>query len=237
VSLLAERSRRGVGYVALSAAGDRAAWSGLNYRIGATLKDHVSAVQWVGPLEERHAAYFKAKQLASMLLLGRRRLRDREPLVLKAYARQVAKRLSAASVDLVFSSSTLPIAHLQCGPPIFFWTDATFASMRGFYLDPKIVAESCVRDGNAAERAALERCRLAIYSSEWAARSAIVDYGIDPNKVRIVPFGANLESRRSYRDVWAMIARAAQAAVAASCSWAWIGRAKAAISPLPSLSV
>lgn len=207
MSLVAERSRLGVGYVALSAAADRAAWSGLNYRIGATIEDHVGTVRWVGPLKERHAPYFKARQLLSMLLLGRRRLRDREPLVLRAYARQVANRLSTARVDLVFSSSTLPITHLRCEAPIFFWTDATFAAMCGFYLDSTTVTAKCLRDGNAAERAALERCTLAIYSSEWAAKSAVMDYGIDPNKVKVVPFGANIESRRSYGDVRAAIGR------------------------------
>lgn len=195
-----------VGYVALSAARDRAAWSGLNYRIAATLNQHVGAVQWVGPLKQRHAAYFKIRQLASMLLLGRRRLRDREPSALIAYARQVAKRLAAGHVDLVFSASTLPIAHLDCKEPIFFWTDATFAGMLGFYLDPAIVADSSIRDGNAAERAALERCKLAIYSSQWAASSAIADYGADRSKVKVVPFGSNLDAGPTYAQVRDIIA-------------------------------
>lgn len=76
----------------------------------------------------------------------------------------------------------------------------------GFYLDPVILTDSSVRDGNAADRAALERCKLAIYSSQWAADSAIADYGADPDKVKVVPFGANVESQRTYDEVRAMIA-------------------------------
>jgi glycosyltransferase involved in cell wall biosynthesis len=41
---------------------------------------------------------------------------------------------------------------------------------------------------------ALQRSRLAIYSSAWAARSAIDQHGGDAAKIRILPFGANLES-------------------------------------------
>jgi glycosyltransferase involved in cell wall biosynthesis len=32
-----------------------------------------------------------------------------------------------------------------------------------------------------------------IYSSAWAARSAIEDYGADPAKIHVVPFGANID--------------------------------------------
>ena len=43
------------------------------------------------------------------------------------------------------------------------------------------------------EQAALSNCRLAIYTSSWAAETAIQNYKVDPAKVKIVPFGANLE--------------------------------------------
>jgi glycosyltransferase involved in cell wall biosynthesis len=114
--------------------------------------------------------------------------------------------LTAAGIDVVFSPSTLPIAYLDCKQPIFLWTDATFAGLLGFYLNLRIVSDSSVRDANAAEQAALKRCRLVIYSSVWAAKSAIANYGIDPNKVKVVPFGANTDSRRTYDDVKTIIA-------------------------------
>jgi glycosyltransferase involved in cell wall biosynthesis len=42
------------------------------------------------------------------------------------------------------------------------------------------------------EQAALSNCRLAIYSSQWAAETAISNYDVDETKVKVVPFGANL---------------------------------------------
>jgi hypothetical protein len=44
------------------------------------------------------------------------------------------------------------------------------------------------------EREAIGRASLVLYASDWAAASAIEHYGADPDKVRVVPFGANLES-------------------------------------------
>lgn len=141
-----------------------------------------------------------------MTLVGRRRLLDREPFVLRGYARQAANLLAGLDADIVFSPSTLPVAHLECRQPIFFWTDATFAGLLGFYLNRGVIADSSIRDAHCAERAALERCTLAIYSSEWAAQSAIHHYGIDSSKVKVAPFGANLYSQRTYAEVNELIA-------------------------------
>jgi glycosyltransferase involved in cell wall biosynthesis len=51
------------------------------------------------------------------------------------------------------------------------------------------------------EELALQKCKLAIYSSDWAAKSAIHDYGADPTKVKVVPFGANIESELTFETV------------------------------------
>ena len=51
------------------------------------------------------------------------------------------------------------------------------------------------------ESLALQRSKLAIYSSEWAAKTAIEFYGTNPNKVKVVPFGANINTNRSLERV------------------------------------
>ncbi|NJL54830.1 glycosyltransferase family 4 protein [bacterium] len=40
-----------------------------------------------------------------------------------------------------------------------------------------------------------------MYSSQWAADSAIRDYGADPSKVEVIPFGANLDEPPSAEQV------------------------------------
>ena len=49
-----------------------------------------------------------------------------------------------------------------------------------------------VRNGHDAERRALNRCNRILFASRWAADSAIKDYGVSPDKIRIVPFGSNM---------------------------------------------
>jgi glycosyltransferase involved in cell wall biosynthesis len=94
---------------------------------------------------------------------------------------------------MVFSPGSLPIAYLDCHQPIAFWTDATFAAMIGFYPEYSRLADACVAHGNMADQSALSRSSVAFYSSEWAADSAVRMYSVDPAKVRVVPFGANVE--------------------------------------------
>ena len=51
------------------------------------------------------------------------------------------------------------------------------------------------------EKTALQKSKLAIYSSEWAAQTAIEYYQADPAKVQVVPFGANIESSKTLYEV------------------------------------
>jgi glycosyltransferase involved in cell wall biosynthesis len=51
----------------------------------------------------------------------------------------------------------------------------------------------------------LTRCQLAIFSSEWAAESALSLYGVDRSKVKVVSYGANIESAPTFQEVTTII--------------------------------
>jgi glycosyltransferase involved in cell wall biosynthesis len=120
---------------------------------------------------------------------------------LKNYANQVEKHLVSIHSDIVFSPGTIPIAYLQTEKPIVFWTDATFAGMINFYPKFSNLCAETIKNGNKMEQLALSKCHLAVYSSEWAANTAIQNYDIDPAKVKVIPFGANLNCHRNINDI------------------------------------
>jgi glycosyltransferase involved in cell wall biosynthesis len=134
-------------------------------------------------------------------------LRDREPMVLADYAAQVAKRLECNPCDIVFSPGTIPIAYLETGKPVVFWTDATFAGLLDFYFSSTRLCADSIKNGHKMEQRALSKCRMAIYSSEWAARTAIQNYDVNPEKVKVVPFGANISCDRSPADIVELVGR------------------------------
>ena len=50
-----------------------------------------------------------------------------------------------------------------------------------------------MEEGNYIEQSAINKADLLLYPTIWAADSAITDYGADESKLKIVPFGANMD--------------------------------------------
>jgi glycosyltransferase involved in cell wall biosynthesis len=194
-------------YVTTYDSSDLHAWSGLGNCILRALQDVGIETDCIGNLKEgnigRIVSVLKKEYYAK--LQKRKYHRNREPEILKNYAAQVKKRLSAVNPDAVFSPGTIPIAHLQTEKPIVFWTDATFAGMINFYPDFIGLCPETIKNGNEMEQLALSNCRLAIYTSEWAANTAIQNYDVDPKKVKVVPFGANINCNRNANDIGSIV--------------------------------
>ena len=176
------------------------AWSGTGSYILQTLRDSGFNTETVGNLYEPTSYVIKGKSLLYRTL-HKNYLPDREPIILRSYATQVGKALVQLEHDSVFSPGTIPIAYLRNEKPVAFWTDCTFAGMIDFFPHFSNLCAESIKNGNKMEQRALSRCHLAIYSSEWAAESAVRNYDVDPAKVHVVPFGANVHSDRSMRDI------------------------------------
>jgi glycosyltransferase involved in cell wall biosynthesis len=78
--------------------------------------------------------------------------------------------------------------------------------MIDFYPDFTHLCDETLRSGDQIEAAALERAKLIVYSSEWAARTAHQVYGVPESKLHVVPFGANLDQTPTLEEVRCMIA-------------------------------
>lgn len=196
-------------------------WSGLPTFVARALEGAGAAVEYLGPLHRAPAPVSRARQVAARAV-GGRHLLDREPRVLRGYARQLERKVRDSNPDVVVAVSTLPVAYLECSPPIVFWTDATFASLIDFYPEFSNVTAASVRRGHLAERLALARAGLAIYASEWAARSAREDYSVPDEKLRVVNFGANMRELPTSGEVGTLIATRA-ARLRESCQLLFVG--------------
>lgn len=171
-------------------------WSGTGYYIAQSLKHQSIPLEYIGSLHDSFAlkTIRKIKRHYYEFFQQKNYQKDADPLTLKHYASQVARKLNHAKADLVFSATVNPIAYLECDRPIAFWADGTFANIQNFYPQYSNLPQEVIRDWHQMEKLALQKSKLAIYSSDWAAQSAINDYGADPNKVKVVPFGSNTDS-------------------------------------------
>lgn len=176
-------------------------WSGVGYYIAQTLKNENFEIDYLGPLKDNHEFLIKVKNFYYKKFKKQDYQWTREPLILKNFAKEIQNKLIKSKVNLIFSPGTIPIAYLQTNKPIVFWTDATFNNLLNFYPEYTNLCPETIKNGLAMEKSALQRTALAIYSSEWAARSAIKDFGIAPDKVAVVPFGANIQCNRTIHDI------------------------------------
>lgn len=192
-----------IAYVTTYDVSDVHAWSGLGHHILLSLQGAGFQTASIGRLRESTiwSRLTMLKKAYYSKLLSRKYLSDREPGILKDYSAQVEKRLASVDADIVFSPGTIPIAYLKTEKPIVFWADATFSGMIDFYPEFTNLCAETIKNGNKVEQLALSKCRLAIYTSEWAANTAIQNYDVDPAKVKVVPFGANINCNRDLNEI------------------------------------
>jgi len=187
-----------IGYISILPADDIHAWSGLNYHILQCLRTQGYEVDLIGPLFDRsRSTISKVKAGVRSLVSRQRHLWTRDISLLRHYARAAATRLAGQHYDLLFSPGTEPVAFLPntIKTPLIFWTDAPFGAMLGYYPWYSGLAAPSVRDAMQCDQLALARATAAVYSSPWAANTAIRAHHADPAKVTIIPFGANVTAK------------------------------------------
>ena len=198
-----------VAFVSPHDAMDGRSWSGTPLRMHRALAGHVERVSVVSPLSAGPTLSRATLRAVEARLRGRPHYRLHTADAAEAMAEQTAAAIGRLRPDIVLSPSTLPLARLSTDVPVAFWTDLTFEAALYFYdgyaaLPTGDIAEALQLDGDAIRRS------HAFYASDFAARSAVGYSGADPDRVRVVPFGANLDAVPAEADVHAAIdARAA----------------------------
>lgn len=148
----------------------------------------------IQPTVSRSTLYLHARK-AMYKVMGQEFHAERHQSIAKELALSTERQLESLkrTPDLILSSSTLPMAYLRTSIRTAFWTDATFSGMLGFYPEFSNLSSETISSGKEVEDLALARCDHAIFSSQWAADSAIAQHRADPAKTHVVPFGPNFE--------------------------------------------
>ena len=185
-------------------------WSGIGFHIAKSLEEAGAQVHRIGALRPTRTLGNGIAYLWATRVLGQKDHAHRHPSVLRGYARQVSARLRdlekrGIRIDTILAPGVMPIAHLETDIPIAIWTDCTFASMVGYYQSWTNLSPRSLKLGNDADRAGLRRASKLFFASEWAAKSAIEDYGCDPRRISIVPLGANVEGGISESDASSLV--------------------------------
>jgi len=87
--------------------------------------------------------------------------------------------------------------------PIVYLSDTTFRAQENYYYKSSEISRWTRWGGNHLQKRAIRTADALVFSSRWAADSAVNLYGADPSKIHVIPFGANIDevpSLESLRD-------------------------------------
>ena len=157
------------------------AWSGTILHMVRALEQAGTRLEILGPVNERETILLKRAGKVLRRLTGEDPMLNRVRAVTRRKGRKVLDLSRSASIDVLFApvGSTL-IADLPPSDiPVVYCSDATVRLMLDYY-DWYGTPSPRVRDrAIASEAAAMRRADLLTFPTQWAARSAIDDYGID----------------------------------------------------------
>jgi glycosyltransferase involved in cell wall biosynthesis len=106
----------------------------------------------------------------------------------KKTGKELTHRLIKDQFDLIFTPyGSMQIAFLKTSLPIIYLADTTFQNMIDYYPTFSNLLSFSQWEGNLIEKRAINKASQVLYPSEWAANSAIRDYGAPPEKVHVIP--------------------------------------------------
>lgn len=169
-------------------------WSGTPFHMSKSLANEGHEVVHVGPLTAPSLPLYKAYSRFCRAV----RTRGISPFhagpVVAQYAADAARKIRAVSPDVVLAPAGSTFAwSVPDGVPLVYASDATFRLVEDYHPNYRNLSRAAREIAERLERNTIARADLVLYPSEWAAESAIRDYGADPARVHVIPWGANLE--------------------------------------------
>lgn len=192
-----------IAYLSSNDPADKKVWSGTHYSIYTSLKKLPADVTILGPYEPKLAVMIGKIMTGLSQLLFKKRYNYRHSYLLaKAYGKYFNKKLSVGSYDIIIApAATCELAFVKTTIPIFYISDSTINLSLNYHKALTGLLSFSEKETKKIEQLALSNCSIIIVSSNWAAKSLTDDYGISKEKVKILPFGANMELLPGKKEV------------------------------------
>ncbi len=180
-----------IGYLSYFNSKDVRAWSGSIYFIRRELEK--MGIELV-PIDDIGSMLDESYKIKSLYYkaIGKNHHRLRESRIMQRAAEKAKKLIEKYRPDVLLSLGSLEISMLKCEVPATFWADATFRQLVNYYPEYSNLSATTLREGEFLEKKSIDNASRMFFASEWAALGAVEFYRADKNKVKVLPFGANL---------------------------------------------
>ena len=173
---------------------DVRSWSGSVHFLASSLRGQGVELEVLAPLLRNRLLLRKAmNRVRAMAVPGTFLPAERTVAMARRFAREIGDRFQRGRDAAVLSPGSIPVSLLDPSIPHAFFTDATFAGLLHEYPELEGYDRDAIAEGHDLEREALRSSVRSFYTSQWAARSAVEHYGADPDRIRVLPFGPNLD--------------------------------------------
>jgi glycosyltransferase involved in cell wall biosynthesis len=182
---------------------------GSNHYIFKTLINQGLAIETVGNFQKRYSWLTRPKWSFYRNFYHKDYYRWAEPIVCKNYADQIIRKIDKLDIDIILcTEGATPVAYLKHQKPLVIWIDTVLAALIDVYPYLSNLCRETRNNIYVIEKSALDRAKLVIFSSEWAAQEAIRIYKINSDKIKVIPRGANIELKpeRTIEEVKTIIA-------------------------------
>ena len=187
--------KKKIGFISDNMPWDKRTWSGTKSKIYEQITKCNVEVIWIPVKFSFTTHIYKICLFLITRLLKKRYSIIHTTFVAKQLSRSIDKSL-LESVDLIFAvSGSQYLYQLETTKPIIYLADATFTLLYNYYDKVSNFLPFNVKQGNLIELTALNKASKIIASSDWCKASIENDYGISPNKVHVIEFGANVDEK------------------------------------------
>lgn len=187
-----------IAYYSINDPLDKRSWSGATYYLGQSLAKNIGDVHFLGPVKVPWLLDKTLRAIQKLTrILSKTQWIPKYSLLKNIYAvKQLKKKMKGHHYDfLIAPAAASELAYLKTTIPVIYYGDATYKIYSEAYLKEFKSLNSFSRwEGEHMEKLALKKSDLIIFSSQWAARSAIADYRISPEKIEVLQMGANIDS-------------------------------------------
>ena len=168
--------------------------SGTPFHFHRELQRQGHTVHLLGPIEVQLP--LATRLLGRISRLSGRRYRSlHDPFVGRRIGRATAARAQGLDFDVLLTNDYGVAAYTPTDRPIVIYTDAIFPADRRRIINPRLENLSAIsaRLCQRVNRRGLDRAHLCVFPTRWAADEILLYDADYQAKLRVVPFGANLE--------------------------------------------
>lgn len=174
---------------------DKREWSGTLYYMAQSLKNHAGEVVYAGPYYPKLLfLILKIINRLSLIIFKKRYNIPYNYFLSLVYKYHFTKKIRKEKPDIVFApAASGEMSRLTTDRPVIYLGDITLNLLIDRYPNFTNLSRLSLWEGEIVERSTFRNAAALVFSSQWAADSAMNDYNVPPEKIHIIPYGANMD--------------------------------------------